>query len=147
MRAKFERWYPLGISTAIACIVVKIHVYDAYPIPSLNKEVLAATINISTITIGFLSATQSILLALENKQIIKDLKSSGTYVKLTSYLMDAITWSFMLAIVSMLGLFFETKDILSFYIFCYYITWLVVLSITGLSCYRVVRLFNKILTL
>jgi len=145
MWAKIEKWYPLAISAVIVCIAVKLH--DIYPLPNLNKEVLAATINISTITIGFLSATQSILLALENKQVIKDLKSFGTYSLLTSYLLDAITWSFLLAIVGMIGLFFEPKDTLVFYIFCYYIIWLFVLSTTGLSCYRVIKLFNKILKL
>jgi len=125
MSAKIERWHPWVISSVIVCIAVKLH--DIYPIPNLNKEVLAATINISTITIGFLSATQAILLALENKRAILHLKEVKVYKNLVSYLIDSITWSFVLAGVSMFGLLFEAKDTFAFYVFCYYITWLFVL--------------------
>lgn len=142
MLAAIERWYPLILSFTVSCIAANF--YNIYPIPELTKDILSATINISTITIGFLSATQSILLALENRQVIKDIKASGSYKKLTSYLMDAITYSFILAIVSLIGLFFDPKKLQEFYLLCF-IIWLFVLSISGLSCYRVIRLCNKIL--
>lgn len=148
MNAKIERWYPLIVGILIAIIHHLVLRKYSFPLgsPGEVKDLFSAVVNLSAITIGFLSTAQSILLSMGNNRIIKQLKLQGgkKYIRLINFLMDAVSWSFFLAIISTIGLIANPK-FQELWNSLYFSFWLFVLVTTALSYYRIIYLFSKIL--
>jgi hypothetical protein len=145
MNPSVEKYYPLTVSSILCCI--SYIVIPHFPHIRLRTDILAASISISGIVIGFLITTQSILFAIDNSPIIKSLKQFDVYKKLISYLMNAIHWSFLVAIINLVGLFIQFKigEVITSFQLIYSLFWIFTISGMALSCYRVVRLLNKLL--
>lgn len=141
MNAKVERWFPLliGFFTAICYI----YFLRNYSLPSSVRDLFSSTMQVSSITIGFLITALSILVTIEKKHIVQQLKKVNLYNKLITYFMDAIKWSFGLIAVSSIGLLinFSTKEDWHSLAFA---VWLFVLITTALSFYRVIDIFISI---
>jgi type III secretory pathway component EscU len=145
MNPQAEKHYPLAISLILLGMS---RVFISYfPDIKLRTDILAASISISGIVIGFLITTQSILFAIDNSSIIKALKQLKVYNKLVSYLMSAIHWSFLVAIINLIGLFiqFKAEEASTSIQLNYSLVWIFTISGMALSCYRIVRLLNRVL--
>ena len=142
MQRTFEKWYPLvfGFSIAFCCHLL---LHSHSPSSSL-KDVFSAATTLSSIAIGFLATAESILFSISQTSIIKQLKITGTYKRLINYFMDAINWSFLLAIFSLIGTFidFKTWQLWNSTLFD---LWLLAFAAAGLSSYRVIHVFASIL--
>lgn len=109
------------------------------------KELFSAVISVSSIAVGFLATAKSIMLSLDKRRVIKQLKDIGVYGTLLSYLMTAVNWSFATAIITALALFFDTSKATPVWYSYAFSAWLFVAITAAVSCYRVIRIFYKIL--
>lgn len=144
MRRFWERWYPLLSSMVLTFFFLLLFRRLNLTIPESTKDLLTAATTLSGIVVGFLAATQAILFSIDNSLVIKNLRQAGVYSRLVNYLMDAIHWSLALAIISSVGLFLDLKNPQTWYLYPF-LLWVFLSITTGLSCYRVIRLFNRIL--
>jgi hypothetical protein len=101
-----EKFYPLFISTLITVVIGYARFTQLTNI-RLRYDILAASISISSIFVGFLITTITLIFAMDATSIIKGFKEAGVYKKLIAYLMEAISTSFFSAILSLVGLFVE----------------------------------------
>src|SRR6476646_700209 len=142
MEAQIERWYPLILGFTVAfsyyCFL------SDYSLPASTKDLFSAIINLSGITIGFLATSKSILVAIDKKFAIKQLKNTGTYKRLINYFMDAIHWAFRLIVVTAICLLVDFSQPLEWHSILFSI-WLFVLATAGFSYYRVIDIFAAIL--
>lgn len=141
MNAKIERWFPLltGGFTA-ACYISFLR---GYFLPSSVRDLFSSAMQISSITIGFLITAFSILVTIEDKHIVQQLKQAGVYNKLINYFLDAIQWSFILIAVSSIGLLIDFNSQESWHSLAFAI-WLFVLTSTASSFYRVIDIFISV---
>jgi hypothetical protein len=145
MSPNIEKYYPLFISTVVTVIGFTAFIY--FPSARLRYDILSASISISSIMVAFLITTQSLLFAIDSSAIIRGLKEAGVYKKLSIYLMNAINSSFFSAIISLVALFVELKDkeVRQSNEIFFFPLWLFITSFAISSCYRVIRLLNKII--
>jgi len=145
MNLFWERWHPLFASTfTLSILTIFFQGLDLTRFQDSAHDIFIGATTIAGIVIGFLSASQAVLLSLDGKKIILRLKESNVYRKLLSYLMDAIHWAFILAILSSIGLLLNFQNPQAWYVFLL-IFWLYSLLVMTFSCYRTLRVFNKIL--
>lgn len=144
MKSKIEKWYPLIIGTLAALISFGLERRYSFQLPPSMKDVLTATTTLSSIIVAFLAAVQAILFSINHEQVIRNLKQASVYNKLINYLMDAIHWSILLAVTSSAGLILDFSVTQKWYSYAFYI-WIFVLTVALMSCYRIIRLFNRIL--
>ena len=144
MQAKIEKWYPLTVGTLAALIAFGLERRYSFQLPPAIKDVLTATTTLSSIIVAFLAAVQAILFSINQEQVVRNLKQAFVYKKLINYLMDAIHWSILLAVISSAGLILDFSVPQKWYLYAFY-TWIFVLAVALLSCYRIIRLFNRIL--
>jgi hypothetical protein len=109
------------------------------------KELFSAVISVSSIAVGFLATSKSIMLSLDKRRVIRQLKDIGVYGTLLSYLMTAVNWSFATAIFTALALFVDTSRKVPDWYPNAFAVWIFVTITAALSCYRVIRIFYKIL--
>ena len=144
MNSIIERWYPLTIGTLAALISFDLERRYSFRLPPSMKDVLTATTTLSSIIVAFLAAVQAILFSINHERVIKNLKQASVYKTLVNYLMDAIHWSILLAVISSAGLFLDFSLSQQWYSYAFCI-WIFVLGVAFSSCYRIIKLFNKIL--
>ncbi len=142
MDERVERWFPL----LMGFITTTIYLYFLrnYSLPSSVKDLFSSTMQISSILIGFLITTLSILLSIEDKKIIQHLERLGSYNKLINYFIDATKWSFCLVTASSVGLLINFNIQQSWH-YLAFATWLFVLTTTVSSCYRAFDIFASII--
>jgi hypothetical protein len=138
----FERWYPLG-GGLVAGLSVFLFRESLY-LPETLKELFPVVISISAIAVGFLATAKSILLSIEDRPVIRHLKELGGYDDLVRYLLTAVNWSLIASLVSSIFLLFlHEKD--TWWYRDGFAGWAFVTVAAMLMCYRVLRLFAKIL--
>lgn len=108
MKLKTEKRYPWYIGSAIGIL--------GFLLPAASHgriiESLAPTaINVGSIAIGFLGSTYSILIAIEGKELIVNLKKAGRYRVILSYLNDAIKAGFAVVLLSAAAMFVDPKGV------------------------------------
>lgn len=142
MSKKTEKWYPLaiGIIIGLCCYLVLL----GNSLPSSLKELFSAATTLSGIAIGFLGSAESILFSISETNVIKQLKNTNRYKILINYFMDAINWSFLLAVLSLIGLFIDFATFQPWHSIAFSF-WALTLVTAGLSCYRVIDVFALIL--
>lgn len=106
--ARFERWWPFGISTA-ATIGLCMWLRDTHDWPGSVKDLFSATLNISAIMIGFLATAKSIMFSLGDTRRLRDMRNSGHFDKLIGYLMRSTFWAFVMAMSSALNVILYPK--------------------------------------
>ena len=146
MKSIWERWHPLFMSVFVLSVLTKFFFrrLDLTSFQDSAQDIFIGATTIAGIVIGFLSASQAVLLSLDGRKIIQRLRESNVYHKLLAYLMDAIHWAFITAIISSIGLLLNFKNPQAWYIFLL-VPWLYSLLVMSFSCYRTLRVFNKIL--
>jgi hypothetical protein len=142
MRAVTERRYPLiaGLAAGIAFFFLA----PSFPVAAdAAPSLFSAVISVAAIAVGFLATAKSILLSIENKPIIADLKAHGRYSTLIDYLMCATKWSFFLAVMSITCFLADLKT--PYWHRWLFAFWVFAMFSTGASCFRVIHIFGKIL--
>jgi hypothetical protein len=144
----FERWHPLT-GGAIAALI-----YWRYGIKYLPPEELSKlfsnAITLGAIAIGFLATVQSILVTVQDRELIKAFREAGKYNYLIGYLLNAIHASFFLAAISTAGLIYPPAQtgaataVPTAFVICCDI-WVLSLITAILTYYRVIHIFSMIL--
>jgi hypothetical protein len=146
MTGKLERFYPaiLGLfSVGLYAGVLAGHPMSDHVADSLQNLFLAV-ISISAITIGFLATAQSILFSINQTRIIQNLRAVGKYRPLVGYLMAAVRWSFILAIVSAFCLMVDFKHPEWWHPYLLGL-WSFAVPVAITTCYRIIHIYAKIL--
>lgn len=107
-------------------------------------KLLESSITISSIAVGFLAAAKSILISLDDKLVVQNLKKVGHYERLISFFIKAIYACFFLTLFSSGLLLFEFKQ-LNWWKEVAIGTWLFMAILSAASCLRIINLFSKIL--
>jgi hypothetical protein len=144
IKSQWERWYPLlwGIAS-FACYWILDQKYNL-TFPNSLSDIFATSTTLSGIIVGFLITAKSILFSINETHIVKRLKKRQLYSKLINYFMFAIKCSFLLSMVSIVGLFidFTNPELIEKAVFS---LWVLFLFMAGSSCYRVIDVFAYIL--
>lgn len=98
MKLWVERSYPaiFGVLAGAGYYLV----FKDRALPSSFNELMAAVISVAAIAVGFLATAKSILISIENTEIIKKMKGVKYYDHLLDYMMFATWTSFILAALS-----------------------------------------------
>lgn len=144
MGAFVEKFYPLFLGI-IASIIYYIF-FKGCPLSIRLKDILLATVNISAIAVGFLAASQSIILTMHGRRVIRQAKTSGLYNMLVKYMIFATYSCFFLAVLSAVGLLLDLDHQANWYHWAF-LVWLLLGVTSFFSFYRVIRLLGKILLL
>lgn len=143
MTAFVERVYPL-----VTCFVAGVVYYTLAPEFPVKADaapsLFSAIISVAAIGVGFLATANSIILSIDNRQIIKDLKDVGYYSRLIDYLLAAVAWSSLLAILSIVCFLADLKAPESWHRWMFTI-WVGLMFGAGFACVRIVSVFAKIL--
>lgn len=113
-------------------------------LPEKFSDILAQSISVSSIIVGFLVAAKSILIALDDKPIIGRLKKLGKYNLLVSYFMRAIIASFVWSLSSGTLMFLPTT-MLTKYHHVIIAFWFGLSAISITSCAKIIHLLGGIL--
>lgn len=142
MSAKAEYCYPYVIGLLVAGLYFWF--FRTNVVPERISALFETTVTISSIAIGFLITTKSILFSIQDGYIIKELKKAKKYNLLLDYIMAGVHWNFFLAIFSggLLLLDFKHQECWYFYVVG---TWIFLGIVALLTSYRVIHLFAKIL--
>ena len=132
----------LLIGTIASLLYLKF--FGSSAIPGSITTVLGGTFTLSAIFIGFLTTALSIILSIDEKYIVKQLKNTKQYNKLINLFLGTVKWCFGLLFVSLTGLFINFNNYL-FWHNWYFALWVAVLLFTVLSFYRIISLFAEIL--
>lgn len=134
MKLFFERWYPVGG----AVIAIVLWCYFKFEMPSNQHEIFNSSLTFGAILTGFLSTALTLLISIQDREIVKQLKESGYIKDLIRYLAQAIWFAFAFSIVSFIGLFMVQHELLA-------IAWICTAVGGGLSFFRVIRVTLKII--
>ncbi len=104
--------------------------------------ILSVSLTFGAITTGFLATAKAILLSLDGKTIMADLRESGYVQNLISYLAQAIWLSFAFCIVNLTGFFLIGQNNLPA---IYEVIWFSIGVCAALAFSRVIHLFLLIL--
>jgi hypothetical protein len=151
-----EKWHPVLGGAAAVAIVATYHVTTEWQPPASVKDLFGGVINVCAIAIGFLGAAKSILLSIDDKPIVRQLRDVGAFDKVIRYSMNAVNWSFALAagtgVVLLLdigapagspGTATSAPKAYSPWVFC---VWFGLLVVASLAYYRIIRIFSNLLT-
>ena len=142
MNLRIEKFCHLAIGLVLAGLFLWRWPHD--PLPLGMKDVLGAVVNIAAIFVAFLSTIWSILISMENKRVIQLLQDAGYYKLLFDYLSSAIRWLFFLAVISAFGLLIDFTQPKDWYRYAFGF-WIFVLVTSLVSCWRIARIFSKVL--
>lgn len=115
------------------------------PIPDRFENVLETFVSLSGIVVGFLGTALTILLSLEGRRIIRQLKINGIYSQLVGYLLSSIHSGIIIGAISLIGV------MLDYHIhprIAYWFTsfWMGFVVVFCFSTYRVIRLIAELVT-
>lgn len=147
MKLFFEQRYPLitGLLTFTAGAIFLNNVSSA----KMLRELAGPVINASAIATGFLATMQTILLSIDNREVIRRLKAMNYqghnyYNTLLNYLISAIKACFMVALVSTAGYLVDGKNI-PWWLKYAAAFWTGLAAYAVAACYRVISIMAVIL--
>lgn len=132
-------WFAAALLGAATCWC-----FWSRALPTSMTDLLAALISVASIAVGFLATAKSILVSIDDRPIIRQIRNVNRYTDLIDYMMCSIHWSFCLGslCVSMLLVDLSASDPITR-------TLMGCLGATtggaAASYYRVVSLFQMIL--
>lgn len=102
-----EKYLPVLLAGAAVAVYLKW--FPGFLIPENVKELLAAAISIGAILAGLLGNAMAILFSIDGKAVIQGLRKTGHFDGLVNYLLGAIFWSSLMAVLSGVGLLVDVK--------------------------------------
>ena len=146
MARKLKRFLESNLPALLGAIAVIL--YYVFPSgPSICQgfgKLLESSITISSIAVGFMAASKSILISLEDKTVIKNLKKVGHYERLIGFFITAIYACFFLTLFSS-GLLLINFKALNWWKEIVIATWLFIAVLSTVACLRIINLFSRIL--
>jgi hypothetical protein len=140
------RWLEESFEFLLGFIVLALCVYFQFPdaLPQNFTDILAQSISVSSIIVGFLVASKSILIALDDKPIVIKLKATGKYSLIVKYFMRAIIVSFIWAISSGTLLFLPSAALTTFH-HAIIAAWFGLTATSISSCGKIIWLLGGVL--
>ena len=140
-----ERCYPYVFSVLITILYFYFH--RLIDVLSTAKALFPVLTCISAIAVGFLITSQSIILSIDQRSVIKGLKQGAVYGHLVRYVIEAIYWAFVTTIVTAAGMVLSMHVNGSEGMFSvgFIGVWIFITTTAIMCCYRVIRIFSKIL--
>jgi hypothetical protein len=114
------------------------------PFPPSLDNLFTSVISISAIAVGFFATAKTILFSIGQSNIIIQLKNAKVFDLLVNYIMSAINYCLVLAILTGFWFFFDLETPEKWYPWAFG-AWLFFVSLALLSSYRVIRILAKIL--
>lgn len=121
-----------------------------YLIPRVSKDILTVVVSIAAIAVGFLATAKSILISIDHRDIIRQLKAKKVYDRIVNYLLTATYASAFVSVISAAILLWDFGDpvatnpptwasrvIVS--------VWLFAVVFAFLATMRVIHIFGKLL--
>jgi hypothetical protein len=142
----FERAYPLGIGAVVAAGYLLCPISGQYRLNESFDAVLGAVVGLAGIAAGFLATAKSIIIALDDRPIIRKLKKTPYYRMIVADLRSAVLYSCLLAAYSTAGLVVDLKEPFTFLREVLFASWLWLCVTTVLAYWRTMRVYNAILT-
>lgn len=147
MNRVVEKWFPVAVGLFVAAIYLAVEPLRNRPLPASFTALLSAAISVGGIAIGFLATAKSILISIDDKEIVRNLKKVDRYKSILKYIKSAIFWCFLASIASAIGLLIDLspgsawKLVDSLMFAC----WIFLAVTSALASYRVVSVFYAIL--
>jgi len=143
MRLSFEQRYPYFLSILLTLTFLWFH--DVIDLPSTSQTLFPVIISSGAIAVGFLMTAKSILISIDQRRVIRQLKQTGRYTYLIQYLIAAVKWSFLTIIYTTVGMLAEFHRFDPWATYLYTAGWVFVTT-TAVGCaYRVIDIFSVIL--
>lgn len=146
MARKLKRFFESYLPALLGAIAVIL--YYVLPLSqSIGQgfgKLLESSITISSIAVGFLAASKSILISLDDKPVVQNLKKVGHYGRLIGFFITAIYACFFLTLFSSGLLLIEFKQ-LNWWKEVAIAMWIFMAVLSTVSCLRIINLFSKIL--
>lgn len=142
MSVYIEKWYPFvgGIISSVTYLVF----FRNHHFPPSLDNLFTSVISISAIAVGFFATAKTILFSIGQSNIIIQLKNADLFDLLIEYIMSAVNYCLLLAILTGLWFFFDLETPEKWYPWAFG-AWLFFVSLALLSSYRVIRILAKIL--
>ncbi len=142
-----EKWWPVWLSSAATggytLTSYAVHRGPAH-VPANSHEIFIAAITVAGIAVAFLAALEGILLSIRETRLIARLQELEIYNALLRYFSSAINSGMFCIVISAAGLFFNASaPQITHRVF--FLVWLFFSTLTAAMCFRVTRLFSKIL--
>lgn len=101
-----ERWYP----TAVAAVVCVVWWWGGKPWPPADavRDLLATSMSLASITVGFLATAMSIIAASPDNSLLRQLRQSNYMDDLMRYLHEPFVVGIFFAALSLVGFFCST---------------------------------------
>lgn len=148
MRLIWQQWYPWLLAGVAATVYLAIPSFRTFTMPASLLTVMQAVINFAAIIVGFLCTVKSILITIDDKDIVRHLKNDKRYDRVVDTIWAALIYSMLMAFVSGAWLFVDLtpttvkwsrEHAIGFAV------WLAVSVLAVASLYRVARLFRALL--
>ena len=146
MYRKLKRFIESYVPALLGAIAVILYYFFSFG-PSICQgfgKLVESSITVSSIAVGFLAASKSILISLDDKPVMKNLKKVGHYERLIQFFITAIYACFFLTLFSC-GLLLIDLTALNWWKELAIATWLFVAVFSTIACFRTINLFSKIL--
>ena len=140
-----ERCYPLCIGVACGGIYLACPASRNYRLPESFNGVLGAVIGLAGIAAGFLATAKSIIIALDDRPIIRKLKKTVYYRLIVADLRAAVFYSCCLAVYSTAGLMVDLRDPWTVTRAELFAVWIAMTVTTILAYWRVMSVYSEIL--
>lgn len=126
----------------IACLSSGRPIY----IPERVSELIGAGVNVGGVVVAFMASTQGVLMTIQENQFVARLKKLGVYPVLLGYFSSAIFWCFLWVLLSIAWYFtaFDPKHIEGWQRGLF-LAWCAIGALTAGTCFRITRLFSRIL--
>jgi hypothetical protein len=147
MKVFIEQWYPTGLALVATVAYLIVTRFIQWPPPHNVAAVMAAMGTFAGITVGFLATAKSILIAIDDRKIIRDLRTLGRYKRIINNIWAAIIWSLLMALLSAAWLFVDLTPPTTWsrgHTF-FFATWLFVSVLAVSSFFRMINLFKSML--
>ena len=115
-------------------------------IPERVSDLIAAGVNVGGVVVAFMASTQGVLMTIQENQFVARLKELGVYPVLLGYFSSAIFWCFLWVLLSLAWYFiaFDPKHI-ELWQRGLFLAWCMIGALTAGTCFRITRLFSRIL--
>lgn len=114
-------------------------------IPDNMKDLYQAAMGIGAIVVGFLATAKSIIISVDDKPAISELKKIGHYSRLMGFFMYAIWTAFFVSVASAVLVICSTESGLTYRVL--FVVWSVLLGAATAACVRVLRVFGMIVSI
>lgn len=143
MKLNWEKWLPFILFFATSGVVF--HYFAKITFVTRLRPLAEPIINLSAISIGFLATVKTVMISIEDRYIVKQMKKAGVYRRLMNHLIRSIWLCMGLALASVATILVDPNDKSTIDRFTVSV-WIGLAVASAFSCCAVVQSFCKIVT-